>query len=291
MRKKTPLVIFIFFIFFQTSAQQAVRVDTVVYKVIDTVSLKMDVIYPFSIQKNKKYPCIVFFYGGGWEGRNYDQFRRQANHFAGEGFICFLADYRTKLKQGTTPFESLKDAKSAIRFIRANASKFHINKDSLIGSGGSAGGHLAAATALVDGYNESGDDLSVSCIPNALVLFNPVIDNGPGGYGFERIGEQYKSFSPLHNIRKGAPPTIIFLGTKDHLIPEETMKYYQLVMEKVGSHCDLVLYKEQDHGFFNKKEYVEKTLAETDKFLTSLGYFGKHNYSKLDSPGTIKLSD
>ena len=59
----------------------------------------------------------------------------------------------------------------------------------IIASGGSAGGHLAAAAALTDRCFENTDDLSVSCIPNALVLFNPVIDNGPGGYGFEKIGE------------------------------------------------------------------------------------------------------
>ncbi|MDP4680881.1 MAG: alpha/beta hydrolase, partial [Cyclobacteriaceae bacterium] len=107
-----------------------------------------------------------------------------------------------------------------------------------------------------------------------LVLFNPVIDNGPGGYGFERIGDQYKDFSPLHNIEKGAPPTILFLGTEDSLIPVETVQYYKIVMEKVGSRCDIHLYEGQKHGFFNLRniEFYNKTVFEADKFLTSLGY-------------------
>jgi len=119
--------------------------------------------------------------------------------------------------------------------------------------------------------------LTVSCKPNALVLFNPVVDNGPGGYGFERIGNAYKDFSPLHNIEKGAPPTIFFLGTSDKLIPVETARYYQKVMEKVGSRCELYLYDGQSHGFFNYRntEFYKKTVLAADEFLQSLGYLEK----------------
>jgi acetyl esterase/lipase len=179
-----------------------------------------------------------------------------------------------KSRQKTSPFESLKDAKSAIRFIREHAEEYRVDTAKIIGSGGSAGGHLAAAAATIEGYNEASDDVSISCVPNALVLFNPVIDNGPGGYGFERIGDQYKDFSPLHNIQKGAPPTILFLGTEDPLIPIETAKYYQTVMEKVGSRCEVLLYEGEGHGFFNYKspENYSSTVYEADWFLISLGY-------------------
>jgi len=124
----------------------------------------------------------------------------------------------------------------------------------------------------------------ISSIPNALVLFNPVIDNGPGGYGYERIGDAYKSFSPLHNIKNGASPTILFLGTNDDLIPVETAKYYQKVMEKVNSSCELHLYEGQGHGFFNygNFEYYKKTVSETDEFLQSLGYLNKEPIIEIE---------
>ena len=254
------------------SSQNAKNDTSVVYKKIGNLSLTMKIINPQLVEGKKNYPCVIFFFGGGWINGNPEQFRKHANHFARKGLVCFLVDYRVKSRQYTSPFESLKDAKSAIRFVRENAHKFHVIKDSIIAAGGSAGGQLAAAAALIDGYNESTDDLSVSAKPDALILFNPVIDNGPGGYGFERIGNEYKKFSPLHNIHKGAPPTIIFLGTKDKLVPVETAQYYKKVMEKVGSRCDLILYPGAGHGFFNKEEYVEKTLSEADQFLISLGY-------------------
>ena len=220
---------------------------------------------------------MVFYFGGGWTSGTIKQFEPQAIYFSKRGITCILVDYRVKERHKTTPFESLKDAKSAIRYVREHASELNIDPSKIIAAGGSAGGHLAAATALITDYNESTDNPNISCIPNALVLFNPVFDNGPGGYGYERIGDAYKNFSPLHNIKIGAPPTIVFLGEKDDLVAVETARYYKKVMEKVKSRCDLFLYEGQEHGFFNYKnfEYYKKTVAETDTFLQSLGYLSK----------------
>jgi acetyl esterase len=258
--------------------------ERILYKQIDSTKLFMEVYHPEIIDAAKKYPVMVFFFGGGWTGGSIKQFEPHAKYFSQRGMICFLVDYRVKKRQQTRPFESLKDAKSAIRYIKEQADKFHIDTSQIVAAGGSAGGQLAAATALIDDYNETTDNMSVSCIPNALVLFNPVIDNGPGGYGYDRIGDDYKSFSPLHNIKKGAPPTILFLGTNDNLIPVETAKYYQKIMEKVKSLCELHLYEEQGHGFFNYKnfEYYKKTVSEADEFLQSLGYLNKEPIIEIE---------
>lgn len=247
---------------------------SLVYKIIDSLSLKMDVYYPPKYKEGENYPAIVFFHGGGWNSGTTWQFEEQAKYFAGKGMICFTPEYRVKSREQATPFESLKDAKSAMRYVRAHAQELRVDTSNIIASGGSAGGHLAAAVALVESYNDMIDDLSISCKPSALVLFNPVIDNGPGGYGYERVGEEYKEFSPLHNIRKGAPPTIILIGDRDKHIPVETVKYYKVVMEKVGSRCDLKVYEGKEHGFFNyrneDKEYYHITLQDMEAFLESL---------------------
>lgn len=258
--------------------------EKVLYKQIDTVQLMLEVYRPATMTIAKKYPAMVFFFGGGWKGGSTKQFEPHAKYFAERGIVCFLVDYRVESRQQTTPFESLMDAKSAIRHIRAHAEDYQVDPHKIIASGGSAGGHLASATALIERYSETTDDLSISAIPNALVLFNPVIDNGPGGYGHERIGDAYKDFSPLHNIRKGAPPTIFFLGTKDQLIPVETAHYYKMVMEKVGSRCDVHLYEGQPHGFFNyaKFENYRETVSMTDAFLQSLGYLEANPKIKIE---------
>ncbi|TXD80056.1 alpha/beta hydrolase [Algoriphagus ratkowskyi] len=237
----------------------------------------MEVRYPEKMNPAEEYPALVFFFGGGWNSGSRAQFEHQANYFTKRGLVCFLVDYRTKIQHKTSPFESVKDAKSAIRYLRTHAENFYIDPNKIIATGGSAGAHLAAATALIDGYNENTDDQDISPVPNALVLFNPVIDNGPGGYGYERIGDEFNDFSPLHNIKAGAPPTLFLLGTKDNLVPVVTAQYYQMVMEKVGSRCDLILYENQPHGFFNYPnfEYYQKTVQAADDFLQSLGYLQK----------------
>jgi len=257
--------------------------DTILFKQIDTTKLYLEV-YPSEIQKDSKNPAVVFFFGGGWIGGTRDHFRPHAEYFSKRGLTCFLVDYRIQRIHKTTPFESLMDAKSAMRYIRKNAEQLGIDPDKIIASGGSAGGHLAAATAIIKDFNDPLDDMLIDPFPNALVLFNPVIDNGPGGYGFERIGEEYLRFSPLHNIREGAPPTILFLGTEDNLIPVETVEYYKTVMENVGSRCDLKLYKDQGHGFFNFRNFdlYQSTLLEADEFLQSLGYLSERPIVKIE---------
>ncbi|KAA3660601.1 MAG: alpha/beta hydrolase [Calditrichaeota bacterium] len=232
--------------------------------------------YPPNFEKSKKYPAIIFFFGGGWKGGKISQFKPQAEYFAQRGMITVLADYRVKSRHGTTPFEAVNDAKSAIRYLREHAEELNMNPQKIVASGGSAGGHLAAATATLPSLDEPDENLKISSKANALVLFNPVFDNGPDGYGYERVGERFLEISPMHNIRKGAPPTIVFLGTEDKLIPVKTAETYKAKMEAVGSRCDLHLYKGQKHGFFNQKkhshEYYNKTVREADLFLISLDY-------------------
>lgn len=254
------------------------------YKEVDTVRLYLVKYFPENMDKDKPIPAIVFFYGGGWSSGNIDQFKPHAQYFSKRGLACFTVDYRVRKRQQTSPDAALRDAKSAIRHVRKNATRYGIDPTKIIAAGGSAGGHLAAATALIGGYNEPTDDVSISCIPNALVLFNPVIDNGPGGYGYDRIGEEYIRFSPLHNIHAGAPPTIFFLGTNDRLIPVETAKYYQLIMEKVGSRCDLHLFQDKGHGFFNHKHFdmYQATVEKADSFLQSLGYLNEKPLVKIE---------
>lgn len=245
--------------------------EEVVYKVLKNDSLT------FAVYQSKVYgpsPAMIFYFGGGWNGGGIGQFEKHAQYFSARGITCFLVNYRTKSTHGTTPFESLKDAKSAFRFIKENAITFNINPQKMIAGGGSAGGHLAAALASVDTYNDSSDNLEVSTKPAALVLFNPVIDNGPAGYGYERIDEAYKSFSPLHNLKHGHPPTIFFLGNNDALIPTATAKYYKTSIERLGSKCELYIYENAKHGFFNYRnfDFYKSTVRRADDFLKSLGF-------------------
>ncbi len=254
-----------------TYAQRSLEV---VYKKIDSTELTIKLDYPPDYKPGRRYATIVFFFGGGWNNGSIGQFDQHAKYFASRGMVCAQADYRVKNRHGTMPFASVADAKSAIRYLKTHADLLGIDQGRLIASGGSAGGHLAAAVATLPGLDDPNDDLTISTVPQALVLFNPVIDNGPEGYGYERIGARYPEFSPMHNLNRISPPTIFFVGTEDNLIPVSTAKAYQKRVEAKGVRCDLHLYEGQPHGFFNYNnlDNFKDTVLKTDAFLQSLGY-------------------
>jgi len=274
-------VLTVFSVHGKNKSLKATDFDTVpqrvVYKIIDGDTLIMDLYKPKGFKKNKSYATLVLFFGGGWKSGKLSQLEPQAKYFASRGMLTVLVDYRVETRQQTTPFEAVSDAKSAIRFLRSEAKNYNINPEKIAIMGASAGGHIAAATAMIPGLDESNEDLSVSAAANALVLLNPVIDNGPGGYGYDRIGERYMEISPLHNVKKGAPPTIMFFGTQDQHVPVSAIKKFESAMKAAGNRCELHLYEGQPHGFFNKgrqkddKYYIE-TVRESDLFLESIGY-------------------
>ncbi|GGK10724.1 lipase [Yeosuana aromativorans] len=246
--------------------------EAIVYKSIDTIKLNLHIYKPQNFNTNKTYNCIVFFHGGGWNNGNYKAFQRQSRYLSSRGMIAISADYRVKNVHGTTPFDAVEDAKSAIRYVRKHAKELCINPNMIAAGGGSAGGHLAAACGNIEGLEGPNEDLSISSKPNALVLFNPVYDNSQNGFGFARMNGRYKEISPLHNINKGAPPTIVFFGTKDKTTPVASSKAYEKKMKAIGSRCDLFLYEGAEHSFFNKGDYFIDTLRKTDRFLKLLGY-------------------
>jgi len=247
---------------------------SITYKTIDDVELQLHIFDPEGHSAGDKRPAIVFFFGGGWNGGNPKQFYPHCAYLASRGMVAISAEYRVKTRHDTPPSECVKDGKSAIRWIRNHAGELGIDPNMLAAGGGSAGGHVAAATGTLDGFNEEGENLSTSCIPGALVLFNPVYDTSEEGYGYERVKDYWREFSPMHNLSENTPPTIVFLGTEDNLIPVATAENHKEIMNSNGVRSDLHLYEGQAHGFFNFKnqEYYIKTVIEADKFLALLGY-------------------
>jgi acetyl esterase/lipase len=275
MRFAAALIVVMFCMEVQALDVKGFKPDkSVVYKTVGTTELKIHIFNPESHKPSDSRPGIVFFFGGGWNGGSPSQFYPHCEHLASRGMVAMAAEYRVKSTHGTTPQECVKDGKSAIRWIRKNAKDLGVDPDKVLAGGGSAGGHVAAASAMCEGFNEEGEDSSISSVPAALVLYNPVYDNGPKGYGHDRVKDYWKQISPLHNISEKTPPTIVMFGSKDKLVTPDKAKDYKRLMEEKGRRCDLHIYEGQGHGFFNyrNKENYTKTVADMDKFLASLGY-------------------
>jgi len=143
----------------------------VVYKTVGDVELKLHVFEPQGHSADDRRPAIVFFFGGGWKGGSPGQFYPHCIYLAHKrGMWAAAAEYRVKSRHGTTPIECVKDGKSAVRYIRSHANKLGVDPQRIAAGGGSAGGHVAAATATVDAFNEDSDDMSVSAVPDALTI-------------------------------------------------------------------------------------------------------------------------
>lgn len=257
----------------------------VVYKEVEGDDLELHIFEP-KAAKGTDAPrsAIVFFFGGGWVGGTPAQFYPQCRHLAKQGMVAISTQYRTRKSHDTTPIHCVQDGKSALRWVRKHAEELNIDPNRIAAGGGSAGGHVAAAVATVPGLDEPGEDTSVSCRPDLLVLFNPVYDNGPDGYGYNRVKDRYREISPLHNLSADTPPAIVFLGTEDKLIPVETAQTFQKKMQSLGIDSELDLYEGEPHGFFNPGRgdgsSYHSTVAAMDRFLTKHGFLPSKDESQ-----------
>jgi acetyl esterase len=265
---------------------------TEVYKTIgrnsgDAVKLQLYEYFPKDHKATDQRPAIVFFFGGGWQAGSPQQFEQHCEHLAARGMVAITADYRVASRHDVKVVDCIRDAKSAIRFVRKESKRLGIDPNRIAAGGGSAGGHLAAACGVIKGLDETSEDPEISSVPNALVLFNPAlvlasidgsspINEARAGELQKRMGTEPKNVSPYHHVSAGAPATLILHGKADSTVPFRTVEAFAKAMTAAGNRCELIGYPDQQHGFFNHgrgdNKYYQQTVAEMDKFLVSLGY-------------------
>jgi acetyl esterase len=275
MRNLIVLGISFFWIFtcpLSYSVEIASATKEFIYKTIGERELKLIVDYPPDWKKTDNKPVMVFFFGGGWNGGRITHLEPQAKHFAQKGIVCVRPDYRVKSRDNVTPNKCVEDARSAVRWIRSHHEELGIDPKKFIASGGSAGGHLAACTMIEDCVDDPNDDLSISTVPQAMVLFNPVM-NTTNEKTVERLNgnkELAQKISPNYNVNEKSPPSILMYGSLD------TYKWmgdeYWEKAEELGIRADQFIAEGEKHAFFNKSPWLERTIEAAEKFLISLGY-------------------
>lgn len=256
------------------------------YKTIGQTNLQLYIFAATDHSATNRRPAIVFFFGGGWTSGSPQQFAQHCRYFSSRGMVAITADYRVASRHGAKPAQCVADAKSAIRWVRQNAARLRIDPNRVVAAGGSAGGHLAGCIAVVPGLDEPGEDTSVSAVPNAAVLFNPVLVLAPlEGNDFgrlasrltvERLGIEPQKISPAHHVKTGAPPIIVFHGKADTTVQFSSSEAFATKMKAAGNRCELVGFDGQEHGFFNygreTNRFFRETLTQADQFLASLDY-------------------
>ena len=273
---------------------EPVKTRELLYKTTPQGELNMHVFSPAGeMQAAVLRPCVVFFFGGGWKSGTYAQFVPQAEYLASRGIIAACADYRIASIHKTLPDCAVEDAKSAIRWVRGHAVELGVDPDKVIAAGGSAGGHLAACTALCPGFDAATDDKAISAKPNALVLFNPALNIAT--LFKERANtqspislEMAEAITPNSFVSKDTPPAILFFGGADPL--KAGGDEYVSKARALGLRAEMWSAPAMPHGFFNRTPWIQVTARQMDQFLVSLGYLGGEPSLKLpeNAPAMVK---
>lgn len=286
---KSYFFITVFFIA-QVSASIAqdgvMLMETFNYKTVGKTELAVDMFYSESARQKSDNTAIALFHGGGWAFGDPSEFHEAARWFANRGYIAFTFQYRlSRNEDGTypnpdiTPIEAVKDARSAIRWLRENADMLHIDREKIVVGGQSAGGQLALSTALLDSINEKSDNLHISPVPNALLLYSSNV-NTLEPWIEMLLGDRRKEIwgiSPYHNLREGMPPAIAFHGEEDDQVLPYIVGFIARKMSELGNYYELHTYPERKHylgeGIEKYSRYFdEEILEKTGMFLERFGF-------------------
>lgn len=201
----------------------------IVYKCIDSSELKLDIYHLKKIIEPR--PLLVFIHGGSWKkGKKHDYLRYLVD-FADRGYATATIQYRLS---GEAKYPAqVFDVKEAIKWLLENGNDYQIDTSKIVLIGGSAGGHLAMMAGYTNNIPElmiGTDTLLTNSIKGIVNIYGPSDMTTPYaidlevvhylfGKKYNEAPELYEQASPINHISKNTPPTLIFHGTLDDLVP------------------------------------------------------------------------
>jgi len=226
---------------------------------------KLDLFVP-NFAVTKPVPCIIFIHGGGWQVHKRAWFESFARYAAFKGYAAVTIDYRM-LHAVDSPLECVYDAKAAVRWVRANAAKYHIDPNKIGVSGASAGGHLAAILAtsgdVPDVEGRVGNLHVSSEVQAAVGLATPALTGKRFSWPWNR-GEKPKWFnkiSPYRYIDKGDAPMKFIHGTADKTVDPDDAKDLYEAYKKNGLTTEIEFIEGAGHVFYMNEETAAKVLG------------------------------
>src|SRR6266481_7858563 len=265
------------------AAELDIPSDVIVERGIDYTSiphgkLAMDIVRP---RAAGKYPGIVLIHGGGFSGGQRDSYLPMAVRLAQNGYVAAAVSYRlTPMFQFPLP---LHDVKAAVRFLRAQAGKYGVDKEHMAAIGASAGGtwsQFLAITRNMPQFEGTGanreESSSVDCAisyygrsdmrrayegsRNAADALPPLL----GGDRMNALDTHYRA-SPINWVTPDSAPILAIHGTRDQNVPFEQSVWLVERLRSVGVEAELETLAEAGHGFKGADD--ERAFARTLDFL------------------------
>jgi len=245
-----------------------------VYKKTSDGELLIHLFLPKGHQEGDRRAATIFFHGGLWDKPIVTQFVPQCMHFASRGAIGVTAEYRVSGKHGTSPMDAIRDAQTAILWLRINHDFLGIDPDQVIAGGAGSGAHLALCAALHKNVERDG---FYSSHPDALILYSALVNTSPKGVGSDNFltKKDAKIANPMRYIRRKMPPAIFFHGKADPITPFAQVEAFVKKYKRKRNYAVLTPYDRATHSFFNfnvNQHHYVHTIESADGFLCELGF-------------------
>jgi len=261
-----------------------------VFKKVGDVELRLHVVKPKDWKLGDKRACWVTFFGGGWTSGTPAKSINYAKWAAKNGLVGVAPDYRTRNRFNTQPEDCVADGRAAVRWIQDHAAELGIDPSKIVVQGSSAGGHVAAWTAIPDPVTpETASDPVPNPAPMGLILLWPVTDTGTNGYGgpkrFNNDEARANNLSVTGRMPAKMPPTLVFHGTADKTVKFENSQAFTDKMKANGNSCELVVFPDAPHSPQSSKEGEKGKIVkakiedESLKFLEKIGLVTKEQAS------------
>lgn len=254
----------------------------------------LDVYYPEETKETDRLPVIIDIHGGGWMYGDKELNKIYCLTLAQKGYVVFNMSYR--LYPEVNAHKQLSDISYCLKWISENLSQFPCDEDNIFLTGDSAGGMLAAFTAMLsesEFLRDAYDTVDFSLKFNAVALTSPVPRmNGELPMSFytkAMLGKGYEKekWAPYVNLEalldKGQmPPTFLLTSSGDFLARKETRLAARLLKER-GIDCQLMDFekfggKDLPHVFPVIYPHNEESQRAIDEMLR---FFKKYEKVKL----------
>lgn len=226
--------------------------NDIVYSKVGDRELLLDAYLP---ETETAAPAILVVHGGAWRQGNRKQLKSYATALAQRGFVCFAIDYRLA-PEHKFPAQ-IDDCRSAVKWIRENATTYNVDPKRLGAIGYSAGGHLVTllgttGEAPSDSNGNVDTRLQAVAAGGAPTDFRWFPDNGRWadylmGGDLTTVPEKFKAASSVAFVDKNDAPTFFFNGTRDKLVPVGWSSSCLKALKDAGVRAEMHEVKDADH--------------------------------------------
>jgi len=266
-----------------------------VYCSMNKRQLKMDVFSPVAKTTVLK-TAIIFIHGGGWRSGDKSMHHPLMQKLALLGYVCFTPEYRLST-EALYP-AAVYDVKSAIRWVRKNAAKYHIDPNKIVIAGHSAGGELAAFMGATNGmkaYEGNGCYKEISSKVNAVIDLDGTLSfylpadavpdetKGPSAgtywFGYKKTEniELWKEASPLKHVGRHTPPFQFINSSVERM--HTGREDFIAVLKKYNTYAEVNTLEGSPHTFLLFHPWFDTTVVYMDRFLKKV-FPSKHYTTK-----------